>query len=119
MRVLQVCAQTVVALSLLAPAVWAETLPKIEGESVAGKMVTLPDAASGHGAILVLGFSHASENQVKAWSERLDKDFPDQAAFTVYPIAVLEAVPRLVRGMASHGIKSGTPKEQRDRFLLV
>lgn len=38
---------------------------------------------------------------------------------TVYPVAVLEAVPRLVRGMASHGIKGGTPKEQRDRFLLV
>jgi len=108
-----------VLLLSLSAVIWADTLPRIEGENVLGKKVVLPDAASGHPAILIAGFSHASEGQVKAWAARLDREFPDQAAVTVYPMAVLEAVPRLVRGMASHGIKSGTPKEQRDRFLLI
>lgn len=107
-------------LSLLLPAVlFGDSLPRIEGENLAGKAVVLPDAASGRVAILVAGFSHASQNQTKAWSDRLDHEFTDPAKVTVYPVAVLEAVPRLVRGMAVHGIKSGAPKEERERFLLV
>ena len=97
----------------------AETLPRIEGENLLGTKVVLPQAAAGHAAILVIGFSHASQHQTKAWTDRLDREFPNPAMVTVYPVAVLEAVPRLVRGMASHGIRSGTPKEQSDRFLLV
>jgi hypothetical protein len=103
----------------LGSAVCAETLPRIEGENLAGKKIVLPDAAAGHRAILVIGFSHASQSQTKAWADRLDREFPGTGMVTVYPVAVLESVPRLVRGMASHGIKSGTPKEQRDRFLLL
>ena len=103
----------------LTSAVCAETLPQIEGENLMGRKIVLPEAAAGHRAILVIGFSHASQGQTKAWAERLDREFPNPSMVTVYPLAVLEAVPRLVRGMASHGIKSSTPKEQRDRFLLV
>ena len=97
----------------------AETLPPIEGENLLGTKIVLPQAAAGHAAILVIGFSHASQQQTKAWADRLDREFPSSAMVTVYPVAVLEAAPRLVRGMAAHGIRSDTPKEQRDRFLLV
>ena len=103
----------------LASAACAETLPEIEGENLVGKKIVLPEASAGHVAIIVIGFSHASQNQTKAWADRLNRRFPNPAMVTVYPVAVLEAVPRLVRGMAAHGIRSGTPKEQRDRFLLV
>jgi ATP10 protein len=103
----------------LVSTVFAETLPQIEGENLVGKKIVLPDAAAGHRAILVIGFSHASQGQTKAWADRLDREFSNPAMVTVYPVAVLEAVPRLVRGMASHAIKSGTPKEQFGRFLLV
>ena len=103
----------------LTSAVCAETLPQIEGENLMGRKIVLPEAAAGHRAILVIGFSHASQGQTKAWAERLDREFPNPSMVTVYPLAVLEAVPRLIRGMVSHGIKSDTPKEQRDRFLLV
>lgn len=100
-------------------ALLAEQLPKIAGENLLGKPVELPAAAAGHIAILILGFTHASQSQTKAWSQRLAQEFPDSAPVTTYSLAVLEDVPRLVRGMAVHGISSGVPKEQRDRFLLV
>jgi hypothetical protein len=108
-----------VLLILLSVSVFAETLPRIAGENLLGQQVILPEAAAGHPAVLVLGFSHASQGQTKAWGERLNSEYPDASGVIVYPIAVLEDVPRLVRGMASHGIKSGTPKQQRARFLLV
>jgi hypothetical protein len=39
--------------------------------------------------------------------------------FPVWSIAVLEDVPHLVRGMVTHGIKSGTPKDLYNRLVLA
>jgi predicted transcriptional regulator len=44
---------------------------------------------------------------------RLTPEFPE------YSVAVLQDVPRLVRGMAIGGIKSSVPQNQRERILLV
>ena len=96
----------------------AQAFPRINGQNLLGKTVVLPDAASGRAAILILGFSHASQNEIKTWEQRLEHQF-DPAAVTVYPIAVLQRVPRLVRGMAVHGIKGDAPEAERGRFLLV
>ncbi len=87
-----------------------QQLPAIEGQSLTDQKVKLPD---GHATALVIGFTHGSQTQTKAWAQRIGGAFP------VYSIAVLEDVPKLVRGMASHGIKSGVPENQRGRFLLV
>lgn len=97
----------------------AETLPYFEGQNLAGKPIVLPDAAKGRIAILVIGFSHASQSPTKDWSGRLTHEFADSSKVTVYSIAALEEVPRLFRGMAAHGIKSGTPEDERSRFLLL
>jgi|SRR5579883_1604057 len=88
----------------------AQTFPAASGETLSGKKVDLP-AAFGGTAVVVVGFTHASQNQTKAWAQRLKGE--------AWSIAVLQDVPRLVRGMAVHGIKSGTPKEAYDRFVLL
>ena len=62
---------------------------------------------------MVIGFTHSSQNQTKAWAARLQHEFP------TYSIAVLEDAPRLVRGMAVHGMKGGVPEDQRDHFVVI
>jgi hypothetical protein len=90
-----------------------QAMPATEGETLSGRKVSLPAAAEGQPALLIIGFTHGSEVQTKAWSQRMRERLP------VWSIAVLEDVPGLVRGMAKHGIKSAVPKEQYDRFVLV
>jgi hypothetical protein len=89
------------------------SIPRIEGETLSGKKVSLPGDLGSESALLIIGFTHASQGQVKAWSSRVHGRFPS------WSIAVLEDVPRLVRGMVSHGIRGSVPKDQYDRFLLV
>ena len=67
----------------------------------------------GHATAIVIGFTHASQTQTQAWGNKL------AGQMDYYSIAVIEDVPRLVRGMISSGMKSSTPKEQRERVLLV
>ena len=97
-------------LLILAAFLAAQQFPAITGQNLLGKDVNLPDA---HPTVIVMGFTHASQTQTKPWTQRIGTQFP------LYSIAVLEDVPRLVRGMAVHGIKSGVPEERRARFLLV
>jgi hypothetical protein len=60
-----------------------------------------------------------SPSQAKAWTDRANTDFQNDGNVAVYSKAVLEDAPRLVRGMAVHGIESGVPDGQRDDFAIV
>jgi hypothetical protein len=94
-------------------------MPKIEGESLAGHKVVLPDAAAGKVAVLILGFTKASKIPTSVWANRLLADFGTRPDLEVYQLPVLEDVPRLVRGMVISGIKKGIPENRRDHFVPV
>jgi hypothetical protein len=91
----------------------AEPFPAIQAENLLGKKVELPAAVSRHLTLFIIGFTHASQAQTKAWAARLESEF------NPYSIAVLQDAPRLVRGMAVRGIKSEVQERNRDHFLLV
>lgn len=90
-----------------------QPFPALEGETLSGKKLSLPAAAGGQAAVVIIGFTRASQAQSKEWSVRVRGRFP------AWSIAVLEDVPRLVRGMVARSIQSGTPSEQHDRFVLL
>ena len=94
------------------PALAAQA-PHFEGETLAGKHVTMPAAAQGHPALLIMGFSQASGKQTADWAKKT------KALCETWSMAVLEDVPRLVRPLVSRGIRGGIPKSEYDHFLLV
>jgi hypothetical protein len=92
-------------------------MPKIAGESLAGRQVVLPDSLKGHAAVVILGFSKSSQTSVKEWDTRTRKELG--AAFDVYQVAVLEDAPRFVRGMITHAMRGSTPAARQEYFLVV
>jgi hypothetical protein len=94
-------------------------IPKIEGESLSGHKVVLPDAAAGKVVVLIFGFSKASKIPTGAWANKLLADFGTRPDFEVYQLPVLADVPRLVRGMVISGIKKGVPENRRDHFVPI
>ena len=111
MRILGACLASLLFVSGLT---WcAEPFPPIQGDNLLGQKIAIPEASTGSPAVIVVGFTHASQAQTKVWTAHL---YPQ---FRTYSVAVLEDAPRLVRGMAIHGIKGSVPEEQRDRFLIV
>ena len=94
-------------------------MPKVEGESLAGHHIVLPDAASGKVAVLIFGFTKASKTPTAAWAKKISTDFASQSAFSLYQLPVLEDVPRLVRGMVISSIRKGVPNQTRDRFVPI
>jgi len=105
--------------STLVGSMAAQQFPRLQEENLAGQQVVLPDAASGKVALLVLGFSRSSSTPTGAWAKHIQSDFGKTPGFELYQLAVLEAVPRIFRGMVISGIKKGVPESERAYFLPV
>ena len=97
----------------------AQQFPRLQEDNLAGHQVVLPDVASGKVAVLVLGFSRGSSTPTGAWAKRIQSDFGKTPGFGLYHLAVLEAVPRMFRGMIISGIKKGVPENEQANFIPV
>jgi hypothetical protein len=104
---------------LLAIGAAAQQLPRLQEENLVGQLVVLPDAAAGKLAVLVFGFSRASQYSTGAWMKRLRNDFGANAGITLYQLPVLEDAPRFIRGMITSGMRKGVPENERANFVPV
>ena len=97
----------------------AQQFPRLEEENLNEQQVVLPDAASGKVAVFVMGFSKSSKTPTEAWAKRIQSDFGKASGFALYQMPVLEAVPKMIRGMVISGIKKGVPENERANFVPV
>jgi hypothetical protein len=96
----------------------AQSLPRFEAQNLSGTKLVFPDALEGKGAVFVVGFSRKSQEQTKIWSKRIAEEFR-RTGKSYFQVAVLQSVPRLLRGVVVSGIRRGVPESQHDKFLVV
>src|SRR5215831_18882347 len=85
-----------------------DLLPDLTGQTLSGQPITLSSATrSAH--VVVFSFTHASAGDSRLWIDHVTQDAQD-ARTEVFQVIELESAPRLVRGMASAGIRSATPR---------
>jgi hypothetical protein len=97
----------------------AQPMPVVEGDSLTGSKVVLPEAAKGKTAVLIFGFTKASKTATSAWADKIFADFSTQSGFALYQLPVLESVPGLIRGMVISSMKKGVRENMRDHFVPV
>jgi hypothetical protein len=107
-----------VAVTLPCWGVLAQSLPATEGETLSGKSTTLARDVSGKPAVVVIGFSKASSSESAAWAKRLRGD-AGLAGMAVYQVAVLEEVPKLIRGMVKSSIRGSVPVADQGTFVML
>lgn len=110
------------ACAVLTATAWAQaTQPMlhIEGESLAGRKIVLPEDAAGKVAVLVFGFTKASKEPTGAWADKILGEFGGRPSFNLYQLPVLEDVPRFIRGMVISGMKKGVKQNRRDHFVPI
>jgi hypothetical protein len=96
-----------------------DRFPEINAETLAKTTVSLPKDATGRAAVVIFTFSKSAGNAAKQWNKALRAEFKDRGELAVYQVAVLEDVPRILRGVVMRGIRSGTPEELHNSFLVV
>lgn len=94
-----------------------EPLPPVEGESLAGQAVTLPSAAAGAPALLMMGFTYGSRVPVEAWSDWFRKEVGPPA--TYYEMPMIGGLAKLARPFITGGMRKSTPVPLRNQVLIV
>ena len=115
---LPVAAVLLSGLSILANA-QPPRIPPLHAAVLTGQTVNLPDDLKGKSAVLVLGFSQASRDQVTEWGKRLAADYRGSAAVAYYEMPILESVPRLLRGWVTKKMAESVPDRAKDHFMPV
>ena len=77
-----------------------------------------------NGALLVIGFSRESNQEARAWDERLSHEMnnpakPAAERLPIYNVVVLAGAPRLVRGMVRRLMKGAIPKPRHASYYIV
>ncbi|MGA9672490.1 MAG: hypothetical protein WBQ94_24965 [Terracidiphilus sp.] len=93
-----------------------DILPSLAGQGLTGKWIDIASVSSGSPAVVVFSFSRAGGRDAQLWTQRLMKDEPHLA---IYTVIFLESVPGLFRATAVSGIKNGMPPALQDRTILL
>lgn len=96
-----------------------DRLPDLKGEFLTGRDATLPGAASGRVALLLLGFSYDSRFAVEAWAERFRGDFDKTPQVTFYEIPMIGGMARMGKWFIDGGMRRGTPKSDHENVITV
>ena len=100
---------------------WSEDtpahIPVAHGTTLDGTVVVLPDALKGKTAVLVVGFSHASQGQVTNWGRLITAAYGKTAGLTYYEIPMLGGAPKMLRGMIVKSVGKSVPAAEKPHFL--
>jgi ATP10 protein len=94
-------------------------VPALQATSFAEQTVKLPEVLQGKVGVLVLGFTHASQDAVTGWGKRLGVDYHDSPDVQYFEMPVLAAVPKMVRGMVIGKIKGSVPEPAKAHFVPI
>jgi hypothetical protein len=96
-----------------------QPMPNLKGEFLTGRSAFLPDAASGHVALLALGFTYQSRFAVEAWVGRFRKDFGDKQRVTFFEVPMIGGMARLGKWFIDSGMRKGTPRTDYEHVITV
>jgi hypothetical protein len=94
-----------------------DVFPQFSGWTLTGKSLTLPATTADKSTVLIFSFSRKAATDARAWDEHLARDFSD--IVPTYAVILLEDAPKLFRGMAVSGIRSGMPLAVQDRTMVL
>jgi len=93
-----------------------QAFPALNGENLRAEAVRLPDMLAKQPAIVIMTFSRGAQQQAREWFEALPSAAP---GVRIVRVAVVEDVPRFVRGMMKSGMRKGIPPAQQGDFVLL
>ncbi len=96
-----------------------DRLPELRGEFLNGRPAVLPQAAVGHVALLMLGFTYDSRFPVEAWGKRFRQEFGTDRRVTFFEIPMIGGLARMGKWFIDSGMRRGTPKTDYGNVITV
>ena len=76
-----------------------DVLPDISGQTPSGGSLRLSDVVAGKTSVVVFSFSKTAGKDARLWNDHLYKDYGSNRLVAGSTVIMLEAAPRLLRGI--------------------
>lgn len=94
--------------------------PEVTAETLAGTQKTLPDAAQGAPALIVVAFVREAQEMIDSWVTPIREEFQGTDAIAVYELPVIaSAIWRPMHRIIDGGMRSGIPVRDHDYVMTV
>lgn len=103
-------------LFLAGSALFAQSIPPVDTKTLDGVSVVLPAEGHTKPILLLLGFSHKSDDDFKKWAEQARKPYVSDSRIDYYELIDLQGVPSLVNKMILHGMRRDVKEPRRSHF---
>lgn len=96
-----------------------DPMPTLSGDLLTGRAASLPAAAAGKVALVMLGFTYDSRFAVERWGAWFLSSFASQPAVTCYEAPMLGGAARFGRLFIDRGMRKNTPAARHEHVLTV
>lgn len=96
-----------------------DAMPALSGEFLTGRGASLPAAASGKVALVMLGFTYNSRFAVERWGAWFGKAMAARPNVTYFEAPMLGGAARLGRFFIDRGMRKNTPIAKHEQVLTV
>jgi len=91
--------------------------PEITSKSLAGRVVTLPDAVKGKVALVCIAFVRSAQSMIDSWAQPFEQEFGKDSRFTVYEVPMISTGWKVFSWMIDSGMRGGIPLEKHDNVV--
>jgi len=86
--------------------------------ALSGKQINLPTDLPDKAQLFIIGFSHSSRQQSKAWVHVLHETYGTSSGIDIHQVAVLDTL-HFIRGFIIDHIRDSIPKQWHGTFMLA
>ena len=97
----------------------AQNIPVTSAKALDGSAVVLPKPADKKPLLVIVGFSHKSSGDFKAWNQQVLSPYLTDPRIDYYELAELQGAPSLIRGTIVHGMRRDVPEDQHSHFAPI
>ena len=94
-------------------------LPRTEGKTLADQRVVVANAVKGKATLLIITFTRSAGEKAREWRNALRQKGLPTPNYTLYQIAELEDVPRIIRWSVISGMRRGIPTDEYSTFMVL
>jgi hypothetical protein len=94
----------------------AQVVPTTAAKALDGTAIAFPRPESRRALLVMVGFSHKSDEDFKQWNQRLLSPYMSDQRIDYYEVAELQGVPSFVKSMILHGMRKEIRGAEQSHF---
>jgi hypothetical protein len=94
-----------------------QPFPEITSKSLAGRVLTLPEAVEGKVTLICIAFVRSAQSIIDSWVQPFEMEFGKDSRFLVYEVPMINTAWKVFSWMIDSGMRGGIPVEKHDNVV--